>query len=76
MRRGAWGSTALRLVRRHGDIGAILCECTNLPPHAAAIRAATGLPVHDAVGYVEAFARSLGVRPKRMSRPTSSKVVH
>lgn len=52
-------AAALRLVGRHGDVAAILCECTNLPPHAAAIRAATGLPVHDAVGYVEAFARSL-----------------
>ena len=50
---------ALRLVRRHGQVGAILCGCTDLPPHAAAIRAATGLPVRDAVGYVEAFARSL-----------------
>ena len=57
-------AAALRLVRRHGDIGAILCECTNLPPHAAAIRAATGLPVHDAVGYVEAFARSLTTRAR------------
>lgn len=51
-------AAALRLVRRHGDVGAILCECTNLPPHAAAISAATGLPVHDAVGCVEAFARN------------------
>ena len=55
-------AAALRLVRRHPEVGAILCECTNLPPHAAAIRAATGLPVHDAVGFVEAFARSLAPR--------------
>ena len=55
-------TAALRLVRRHPGVGAILCECTNLPPHAAAIRAATGLPVYDAVGYVEAFARSLAPR--------------
>ena len=34
-------AAALRLVRRHGDVGAILCECTNLPPHAAAISART-----------------------------------
>ena len=52
-------AAALRLVRRHPEVGAILCECTNLPPHAAAIRAATGLPVHDAVGFVALFARSL-----------------
>ena len=40
--------TASRLVRRHGDNGAVLCEWTNLPPHAAAVQDATGLPVHDA----------------------------
>lgn len=55
-------AAALRLVRHHPEVGAILCECTNLPPHAAAIRTATGLPVHDAVGFVEAFARSLAPR--------------
>ena len=27
-------------------------ECTNLPPYAAAIRRATGRPVHDLVGFV------------------------
>ena len=29
------------------DIGAILFECTNFPPHRAAVAAATGLPVYD-----------------------------
>jgi hypothetical protein len=36
-----------RLVTVHPDIGAIVLECTNMPPYAAAVRAATGLPVHD-----------------------------
>ena len=62
-------AAALRLQRR-GGIGAILCECTNLPPHAAAIRAATGLPVHDAVGFVVAFARSLA--PPRFGGPAAA----
>jgi hypothetical protein len=43
---------ALRLVRAHPEVGAIVLECTNLPPHAAAVRAATGLPVFDIVTLV------------------------
>lgn len=33
----------------HPDIGAIVLECTDLPPFSAAIRRATGLPVFDIV---------------------------
>jgi hypothetical protein len=40
-------AAARRLLARHPDVGAILFECTNFPPHRAAVEAATGLPVHD-----------------------------
>ena len=40
-------AAARRLVRRDPQVGAIVLECTNMPPYAAAVRAATGLPVHD-----------------------------
>jgi hypothetical protein len=40
-------AAAQRLVRRHADIGAILFECTNFPPHRAAVEAAVRLPVYD-----------------------------
>jgi len=50
---------ARTLVEMHPDIGAILCECTNLPPHSNAIRRATGLPVYDIMGFVEWIARGL-----------------
>lgn len=40
-------AAACRLPARHADIGAILFECTNFPPHRAAVQAATGLPVYD-----------------------------
>lgn len=36
------------------SVAALLCECTNLPPHRAALAAATGLPVHDIVTVIEA----------------------
>jgi len=40
---------ALTLVGAHPETGAIVLECTDLPPFAAAIRRATGLPVFDIV---------------------------
>jgi Asp/Glu/hydantoin racemase len=41
-----------RLMREHPDVGAIVLECTNMPPYADAVRQATGLPVFDAVTMV------------------------
>ena len=38
---------AKEMVERHPAVGAIVLECTNMPPYAAAIREATGLPVFD-----------------------------
>jgi len=40
-------AAARRLVERHPDIGALLFECTNFPPHRAAVEQATGLRVYD-----------------------------
>jgi len=40
-------AVARELVSRHPDIGALLLECSNLPPYAAAIQAAVELPVFD-----------------------------
>ncbi|HZU16936.1 MAG TPA: aspartate/glutamate racemase family protein [Candidatus Dormibacteraeota bacterium] len=40
------------LLRRHPEVGAIVLECTNMPPYAAAIREETGLPVHDLTTFV------------------------
>jgi Asp/Glu/hydantoin racemase len=40
-------AAAERLVARRPDVRAIVLECTNMPPYADAVRAATQLPVHD-----------------------------
>jgi Asp/Glu/hydantoin racemase len=40
-------AAAQNLVARHPEVAAIVLECTNMPPYAAAVRAATGRPVHD-----------------------------
>jgi Asp/Glu/hydantoin racemase len=42
-------AVARELVGDHPETGAIVLECTDLPPFAAAIRGATGLPVFDIV---------------------------
>ena len=51
------------LVARHPDIGAIVLECTNMPPYAAALREALGLPVFDIYSMINWF--QLGLRPRR-----------
>ena len=38
---------AREMVERHPEVGAVVLECANMPPYAAAIREATGLPVFD-----------------------------
>lgn len=38
-----------RLVAGHPDVGAIVLECANMPPYAAALRGRLGLPVYDLV---------------------------
>jgi Asp/Glu/hydantoin racemase len=43
---------ARRLVADHPDLGAIVLECTNMPPYAADIQRVTGLPVFDVVSLV------------------------
>ena len=45
--RAATVDAAVRLVARRPDVGAIVLECTNMPPYADAVRRATGRPVHD-----------------------------
>ena len=44
-----WVTLAEACLRDHPDIGLWLFECANMPPYAAAVTRATGLPVYDAL---------------------------
>jgi len=50
---------ALSLVKKNPDIKAIVLECTNLPPYAAAIRRSLDLPVFDIVSLTHFVYRAL-----------------
>ena len=51
------------LVARHPEVGAIVLECTNMPPYAAALQAELGLPVYDIYTMITWFHG--GLRPRR-----------
>lgn len=46
-------NAALQLQKDYPDLGAIVLECTEMPVYSAAIRAATALPVFDAIDMVK-----------------------
>ena len=60
-------AVARRMVEAHPEIGAIVLECTNMPPYRADLQAATGLPVFDITTLVrmvhDAVSRGLSPRP-------------
>jgi hypothetical protein len=50
------------LVAKHPEIGALVLECTNMPPYAAALAQAVRLPVYDVYSMVSWF--HAGLRPR------------
>ncbi len=50
------------LMARHPEVGAIVLECTNMPPYAAALRDALQVPVYDIYSMVTWF--HAGLRPR------------
>ncbi len=51
-----------RLVSAHPEVGAVVLECTNMPPYAAALRAELKLPVFDIYSMI-AWLHA-GLRPR------------
>lgn len=45
-------AAARRLLLRYPGVRSLVLECTNMPPYADAVRAATGLPVHHLLTLV------------------------
>ena len=54
---------ALELIRENDDIGAILLECSDMPPYAAAIQAATQLPVFDFITLIRWLHSGVAQKP-------------
>jgi Asp/Glu/hydantoin racemase len=51
-----------RLMALHPEIGAVVLECTNMPPYARALREALGVPVFDVYSLVTWW--HAGLRPR------------
>ena len=54
---------ALSMKEEHPDLGAILLECSLLPPYAAAVQQAVGVPVFDFVSLIDYL--QAGTSPRR-----------
>lgn len=54
---------ALELIREHDDIGAILLECSDMPPYAADVQAATQLPVFDFITLIKWLHNAVMQKP-------------
>ena len=46
-----------RLRQAHPEVTALVLECTNMPPYAAALREASGLPVYDILTLLNSMRR-------------------
>jgi hypothetical protein len=53
------------LIAAHPEVGAIVLECANMPPYAAALRARLGLPVYDMVDLGRALYAGLAATRSR-----------
>jgi Asp/Glu/hydantoin racemase len=51
-----------RLMAGNPDVGAIVLECTNMPPYAHALREALGVPVFDVYSLITWW--HAGLRPR------------
>ena len=59
-----------RLRRNHAEVGAIVLECTNMPPFSRALRDHLGLPVYDIYTLIRWF--HAGLAPRDFGHPGSA----
>lgn len=57
------------LMERHPDVGAVVLECTNMPPYARGLREALGVPVFDIYSLITWL--HAGLRPRDFGLPAS-----
>ena len=50
---------ALRMVEEHPEVGAVVCECTNMPPYTDALRRILKCPVYDILTLADHVMRSV-----------------
>lgn len=50
-------AVAKRMVKENPDMGAIVLECSMLPPYSKAVQEATGLPVYDFINMIDYLQR-------------------
>lgn len=55
-------AAAQKFVKAQPDLGALVLECTNMPPYAGDIASATGLPVFSILSYLTWFEAGLAPR--------------
>lgn len=65
------GARPARARQKNRNIAGILLECTELPPYADALRAATGLAVWDAITGADFYINAYKEPPQR--RPVQGK---
>jgi Asp/Glu/hydantoin racemase len=58
--------TGLMLKENNPEVGAIVLECTNMAPYAAAVRQVTGLPVYSIYSFIQWF--QAGLLPRQFDR--------
>ncbi len=51
------------MTRENPEVAAIVLECSDLPPYAAAVHARTGLPVFDFITMIRYVHSALTPRP-------------